>query len=158
MQLISLAQAGHTVSSDLLKTDFNVEDLNPPVMDGLDDLLSVRMHSFILAGDPATFTGSSQIEISASGKYSKNIPLKTVTSIVDGLKKLYIQKLKPLESMHRFNEFVSPTLTNSDFDAKPMVMLLGQYSTGKTTFIKHLLRSGYPGKYYNPTPPPHTAT
>lgn len=37
--------------------------------------------------------------------------------------------------------------TNSDFDAKPMVMLLGQYSTGKTTFIKHLLQSSYPGKY-----------
>lgn len=29
-----------------------------------------------------------------------------------------------------------------------MVMLLGQYSTGKTTFIKHLLRSNYPGKPY----------
>jgi len=36
--------------------------------------------------------------------------------------------------------------TNSDFDAKPMVMLLGQYSTGKTTFIKHLLKCSYPGK------------
>lgn len=36
--------------------------------------------------------------------------------------------------------------TNSDFDAKPMVMLLGQYSTGKTTFIKHLLKTSYPGK------------
>lgn len=35
--------------------------------------------------------------------------------------------------------------SNSDFDAKPMVMLLGQYSTGKTTFIKHLLKSSYPG-------------
>lgn len=35
--------------------------------------------------------------------------------------------------------------TNSDFDAKPMVMLLGQYSTGKTTFIKHLLKCSYPG-------------
>lgn len=38
------------------------------------------------------------------------------------------------------------TQTNSDFDAKPMVMLLGQYSTGKTTFIKHLLKSSYPGE------------
>ncbi|KAI3746055.1 hypothetical protein L6452_08474 [Arctium lappa] len=36
-------------------------------------------------------------------------------------------------------------ITNSDFDAKPMVMLLGQYSTGKTTSIKHLLKSDYPG-------------
>ena len=36
--------------------------------------------------------------------------------------------------------------TSSDFDAKPMVMLLGQYSTGKTTFIKHLLKCDYPGR------------
>lgn len=28
-----------------------------------------------------------------------------------------------------------------------MVMLLGQYSTGKTTFIKHLLNTNYPGDY-----------
>lgn len=31
-----------------------------------------------------------------------------------------------------------------------MVMLLGQYSTGKTTFIKHLLRTSYPGIYNSP--------
>eukprot|EP00246_Nothoceros_aenigmaticus_P012360 TRINITY_DN3806_c0_g1_i2.p1 TRINITY_DN3806_c0_g1~~TRINITY_DN3806_c0_g1_i2.p1 ORF type:complete len:348 (+),score=68.63 TRINITY_DN3806_c0_g1_i2:592-1635(+) len=33
-----------------------------------------------------------------------------------------------------------------------MVMLLGQYSTGKTTFIKHLLRCGYPGAHIGPEP------
>jgi septin family protein len=27
-------------------------------------------------------------------------------------------------------------------------MLLGQYSTGKTTFIKHLLKTSYPGLSY----------
>ncbi|RXI03434.1 hypothetical protein DVH24_004086 [Malus domestica] len=74
------------------------------------------------------------------------VPLSSVTSIIDGLKRLYVQKLKPLEVTYKFNDFVSPLLTNSDFDAKPMVMLLGQYSTGKTTFIKHLLKSSYPGK------------
>ncbi|WVY90072.1 hypothetical protein V8G54_035586 [Vigna mungo] len=51
-------------------------------------------------------------------------------SIIDGLKRLYRQKLKPLEVTYRFNDMVSPLLTDSDFDAKPMVMLLGQYSTG----------------------------
>jgi EH domain-containing protein 1 len=75
----------------------------------------------------------------------KSIPAKSVTSIIDGLKKLYIEKLKPLEIAYRFNDFVSPLLTASDFDAKPQVMLLGQYSTGKTTFIKHLLQASYPG-------------
>lgn len=43
------------------------------------------------------------------------------------------------------NILISPFQTKSDFDAKPMVMLLGQYSTGKTTFIKHLLKCDYPG-------------
>jgi EH domain-containing protein 1 len=118
----------------------------------------------------------------------KQIPMTAVTSVIDGLKKLYIEKLKPLEVTYKFNDFVSPLLvhnvfpvswyclshkwlhssvflllimvaswyaqnnvnpilfqTSSDFDAKPMVMLLGQYSTGKTTFIKHLLRTSYPG-------------
>ncbi|KAH6799421.1 EPS15 homology domain 1 [Perilla frutescens var. frutescens] len=73
------------------------------------------------------------------------VSLRFVTLIIDGLKKLYVQKLKPLEVNYRVNDFVSPLLSNSGFDAKPMVMLLGQYSTGKTTFIKHLLRTSYPG-------------
>ncbi|MED6219262.1 EH domain-containing protein 1, partial [Stylosanthes scabra] len=80
------------------------------------------------------------------------IPASAVTSIIDGLKKLYIQKLRPLEATYRFNDFVSPLLTNSDFDAKPMVLLLGQYSTGKTTFIKHMLNSNYPGAHIGPEP------
>jgi EH domain-containing protein 1 len=33
-----------------------------------------------------------------------------------------------------------------------MVMLLGQYSTGKTTFIKHLLKTSYPGAHIGPEP------
>jgi EH domain-containing protein 1 len=82
----------------------------------------------------------------------KSIPAKSVTSIIDGLKKLYIEKLKPLEIAYRFNDFVSPLLTASDFDAKPQVMLLGQYSTGKTTFIKHLLQASYPGAHIGPEP------
>ncbi|PIA38138.1 hypothetical protein AQUCO_02800052v1 [Aquilegia coerulea] len=85
-------------------------------------------------------------------KSVKKVSLSSVTSIVDGLKRLYLEKLKPLEMAYRFNDFVSPTLTNSDFDSKPMVMLLGQYSTGKTTFIKHLLRSSYPGAHIGPEP------
>ena len=35
----------------------------------------------------------------------------------------------------------SPMLEDPDFDGKPLVMLIGQYSTGKTTFIRcHFFR------------------
>ncbi|MBA0859047.1 hypothetical protein Goshw_002777, partial [Gossypium schwendimanii] len=113
MQLVSLVQDGNELSHDILKGDVDFENVKPPKMEGLDELIQ---------------------------RYLSN-----VTSIQDGLKKLYTRKLKPLEVTYCFNDFVSPLLTNSDFDAKPMVMLLGQYSTGKTTFIKHMLKCSYPG-------------
>jgi hypothetical protein len=33
----------------------------------------------------------------------------------------------PLEELSKFSHFNSPHLSPSDFDAKPMVLLLGQY-------------------------------
>ena len=60
-------------------------------------------------------------------------------TVADGLKKLYKQKMLPLEEYFRFHDFHSPPLDDPDFDAKPMVLLVGQYSTGKTTFIRYLL-------------------
>ncbi|KAJ8766575.1 hypothetical protein K2173_023822 [Erythroxylum novogranatense] len=155
MQLVSLAQAGHEITNDLLYTKDDIEDLNPPSMEGLDALLAKKKRSSKFPESDSN--GTSPVETSASvhwfsSKSAKKVSLSSVTSIVDGLKRLYIQKLKPLEVTYRFNDFVSPLLTNSDFDAKPMVMLLGQYSTGKTTFIKHLLRGSYPGAHIGPEP------
>lgn len=52
------------------------------------------------------------------------MPLSSVTSIIDGLKRLYFEKLKPLEVTYRFNDFASPSLVSgacvmfqSNFDA-----------------------------------------
>ncbi|KAL0353679.1 UNVERIFIED_CONTAM: EH domain-containing protein 1 [Sesamum angustifolium] len=156
MQLVSLAQAGHALNSDILTSEVDFENLQPPAMEGLDVLLAKKKR---VSSEPEQ-NGSVQVQPQSSpaaswfssSKSAKKVSLSSVTSIIDGLKKLYVQKLKPLEVTYRFNDFVSPSLTNSDFDAKPMVMLLGQYSTGKTTFIKHLLRTSYPGAHIGPEP------
>ena len=73
-------------------------------------------------------------------------------TVVEGLKRLYKTKLLPLEEHYRFHEFHSPLLEDSDFGAKPMVLLVGQYSTGKTTFIKYLLEKEFPGMRVGPEP------
>lgn len=73
-------------------------------------------------------------------------------TVADGLKKLYKQKLLPLETAYKFHDFHSPALDEPDFDAKPMVLLIGQYSTGKTTFIRYLLESNFPGIRIGPEP------
>ncbi|KAJ0647622.1 putative EH domain-containing protein [Helianthus annuus] len=189
-EFITAMQASLIYSSFLQSSDlysYDVELLEPPVMEGLDLLLAVSIHFYIdtyykcyetlscidafrfchlqkhngsrnngvpetngvLAVQPAP--AKSLFTSMLSKKSSCHTSLGKVTSIVDGLKRLYNEKLKPLEVAYRYNDFASPLLTNTDFDAKPMVMLLGQYSTGKTTFIKHLLKSNYPGEsnFYN---------
>lgn len=153
MQLVALAQGGHEITEDTVTTA-DLENSRPPSMEGLDILIAKSRPSPKKSEPDGNVTPQPQ-SLSFqwfTSKSSNKVPLSSVTSIIDGLKKLYIEKLKPLEVTYRFNDFVSPLLTNSDFDAKPMVMLLGQYSTGKTTFIKHMLKSSYPGAHIGPEP------
>ena len=73
-------------------------------------------------------------------------------NVLEGLKRVYKTKLLPLEEHYNFHEFHSPKLNDADFDAKPLILLVGQYSTGKTTFIKYLLEREFPGMRIGPEP------
>jgi len=77
---------------------------------------------------------------------------KAFGSVTEGLQKSYRDKLAPIEKDHDFWQFYSPELTDADFAAKPMVLMMGQYSTGKSTFIRHLLGRDYPGLRIGPEP------
>ncbi|KAG6482314.1 EH domain-containing protein 1-like [Zingiber officinale] len=156
MQLVALAQAGSEINQNTL-SNADLDKLNPPLMEGLENLLCRNKASPVKnepEPEPSVNIQTQKPTLQWFGSKSAKtlLPLSSVTSIVDGLKRLYLEKLKPLEVTYRFNDFACPLLTNSDFDAKPMIMLLGQYSTGKTTFIKHLLKSSYPGAHIGPEP------
>lgn len=73
-------------------------------------------------------------------------------SVAEGLKKVYKTKLLPLEEHYKFHDFHSPPLEDPDFESKPMILLIGQYSTGKTTFIRYLLEQDFPGIRIGPEP------
>ncbi len=72
--------------------------------------------------------------------------------IFEGLKQLYQKKVLPLEVASKYAHFGSPPMGPSDFDAKPMVLILGQYSVGKTSFIRSLLQRDFPGQRIGPEP------
>ncbi|KAL3986155.1 Dynamin family protein [Acanthocheilonema viteae] len=86
------------------------------------------------------------------GDSSKKKQQEVLETVSDGLRKIYKQKLLPLEEYYRFHDFHSPALDDPDFDAKPMILLVGQYSTGKTTFIRYLLEEDFPGIRIGPEP------
>ncbi|KTG41050.1 hypothetical protein cypCar_00006536 [Cyprinus carpio] len=73
-------------------------------------------------------------------------------TVIEGLQNLYTKKLLPLEETYLFHDFHSPALEEADFQSKPMVLLVGQYSTGKTTFIRYLLEQDFPGMRIGPEP------
>ncbi|VDK77133.1 unnamed protein product [Onchocerca ochengi] len=86
------------------------------------------------------------------GDSSKKKQQQVLETVSDGLRKIYKQKLLPLEEYYKFHDFHSPALDDPDFDAKPMILLVGQYSTGKTTFIRYLLEEDFPGIRIGPEP------
>ncbi|KAI8334372.1 P-loop containing nucleoside triphosphate hydrolase protein [Chlamydoabsidia padenii] len=71
---------------------------------------------------------------------------------IRNIQRIYRSKIQPLEVTYNFEGFHSSPLTASDIAAKPMVLLIGQYSTGKTTFIKYLLDKSYPGEHIGVEP------
>ncbi|KAF8776352.1 hypothetical protein HU200_003581 [Digitaria exilis] len=126
LQLVSLAQAGNEITQDSLKRE-DLSTLNPPVMEGVDELVA-KSKAVVKRVHPDD-NGTSKVQ---------------ATSMYHWFGSKSAQKVQvPLSAV---------TSTSSDFDAKPMVMLLGQYSTGKTTFIKHMLKTSYPGAHVGPEP------
>ncbi|KAM3723113.1 EH domain-containing protein [Dirofilaria immitis] len=81
------------------------------------------------------------------------VPLPTRDNIAEVLYMNYEQKMLPMEKRHIYDQFYTPTLYRAEFEAKPMVLFLGQYSVGKTSMIKFLLNGAeYPGSMIGPEP------
>ena len=72
--------------------------------------------------------------------------------ILSGVKAIYRDMVHPIEEQYLVGQFHYPLLSDQDFDAKPMILLLGSYSVGKTSFIKYLLDGEYPGIHVGPEP------
>lgn len=66
--------------------------------------------------------------------------LGEVNGVTEELKNLYYKRLLPIEKHYSFHHFHSPSYEDADFDNKPMVLVMGEYSTGKTTFIRYDLQ------------------
>ena len=72
--------------------------------------------------------------------------------VIEELKRLRRLAIKPVEQLYHYDVFNSPCITDAEFDSKPQVMLVGQYSVGKTTFIRYLLGRDFPSMRIGPEP------
>ena len=78
--------------------------------------------------------------------------LHPTDSITHRLHNLYDDNIKEIEKAYSFQDFHTPYLSKSDFVTKPMILLVGQYSTGKTSLIQYLIGEDFPGCRIGPEP------
>lgn len=67
---------------------------------------------------------------------------------------LYKKAVLPAERSSHFEHFHARPITQEEFEAKPQVLLLGQYSTGKTSMVRWLTRSD--SAHFDVRPQPST--
>ncbi|CAK0907781.1 unnamed protein product [Prorocentrum cordatum] len=73
-------------------------------------------------------------------------------NIAEGLLQLYAEKLLPLERASQFHYFHQPEIPPAYFSSRPVILLMGAFSTGKTTFVQHLIGDLYPNAQIGPEP------
>lgn len=59
------------------------------------------------------------------------------------LKKVYEQAIKPLETTYRYRELSNRHFGDPEIFNKPLVVLMGPWSGGKSTMINYLLGTEY---------------
>uniref|UniRef100_A0A7S4SN74 Dynamin-type G domain-containing protein n=1 Tax=Alexandrium monilatum TaxID=311494 RepID=A0A7S4SN74_9DINO len=84
--------------------------------------------------------------------FSGNPSERAFLSVGEALGHFYQERLLPLELDSGFHQFHAVELAPAHFLARPLILTIGQYSTGKTTFIRHLIESDYPGQHIGPEP------
>ncbi|CAE8607533.1 unnamed protein product, partial [Polarella glacialis] len=67
---------------------------------------------------------------------------------------LYEEVVLPLEQKSFYDHFCAPPISMEEFEARPQVLLVGQYSTGKTSMVKWLTGTNSP--HFDVRPQPST--
>ena len=82
----------------------------------------------------------------------KDFAAANYESVSEALLALYTGKVKEMEKDMLFDRFTTSLLSDAELLAKPMVLLLGQYSSGKTSFIRYLAGKDFPNMHIGPEP------
>uniref|UniRef100_A0A7R9UDB7 Dynamin-type G domain-containing protein n=1 Tax=Pinguiococcus pyrenoidosus TaxID=172671 RepID=A0A7R9UDB7_9STRA len=72
--------------------------------------------------------------------------------VIDGLWDFYSKTMLPVEEATRFDIFQTSAITKGEIHSPPLVLLVGPYSAGKTSFIRYLVGRDFPGQRIGPEP------
>merc|ERR1719162_1890172 len=91
-------------------------------------------------GFPSQFAGESMPDSTPTRMrcgLAEDVP-PVNSEVLRQLWQLYEEVVLPIEFKAHFAHFATPPVTPEEFEARPQVLLVGQYSTGKTSMVKWL--------------------
>uniref|UniRef100_A0A7S4DSC9 Dynamin-type G domain-containing protein n=2 Tax=Lotharella globosa TaxID=91324 RepID=A0A7S4DSC9_9EUKA len=84
----------------------------------------------------STAQGSEQRKHQKKRRHRKH---GSVEDVMKRVEVAYKQMMRPLEAMFRYSEFEDPSQCQTHLHVKPVLSVLGPYSVGKTSCVKHFL-------------------
>ncbi|XP_078414921.1 sarcalumenin isoform X2 [Cetorhinus maximus] len=72
-------------------------------------------------------------------RLNEKTPSDDYTSVLQRLRKIYHNAIRPLEQAYKYNELRQHEITDGEIVSKPMVLFLGPWSVGKSTMVNYLL-------------------
>lgn len=91
-------------------------------------------------------------ETQSEDKYASSV--RNELAVMRRLWQIYAETVLPLEQRSFYGHFHTRPMTVEEFEARPQVLLLGQYSTGKTSMVRWL--TGTDSPHFDVRPQPST--
>lgn len=81
------------------------------------------------------------LDESSQDSASRTDPIAEAT--LKDLKNIYEHTIKPMEMLYNYQDISNRHVSDAELFGKPLVLLVGPYSTGKSSFINYLLGVEY---------------
>lgn len=92
------------------------------------------------------------------GKKQIQTSMDETSQVLKELSDLYLKTICPVEQAFDFHSLGHGKLNEGDFCSNPVVLLVGPYSAGKTSFIEYIIGREFPGERVGPEPTTDTFT
>nr|XP_053652383.1 sarcalumenin-like [Cherax quadricarinatus] len=94
------------------------------------------------------------LDVSSQEAAVRTDPIAEAT--LQELKKIYESTIKPLEVLYKYQDISNRHVSDAELFGTPLILLVGPYSTGKSSFINYLLGVEYTKRALKTgTPPSH---
>lgn len=145
---------GDRASREVSSPNANEEEASGGGSEGSTRAVAPSRLSESLAGSPAPPSSPALTGPSGASVGMQSAMLDAEKSVARRLWKYYASMVQPLEQKSYLQNFGVPHITQEEFEARPQVLLLGQYSTGKTSMIQWL--TGVTSTHFDIRPQPST--